>query len=202
MEPTHSQVRIYCSQTNQDAHLERALTFKNSANLHCLWNICLPVICLCALYCGLPMSLTSLKKQDDITAQEIGDDESDTRESTLLCDMQEDDSDHLEVLLQGPTYMEMSFRGTPVPLAKKISCANTVIATPPLPNFPNRDEGMPPPPLLKWQCQPSSTSYPSLTVHHLPRCCHYTSLVETRMLNNPRPVEVKMFSNTKRLLVR
>jgi len=50
--------------------------------------------------------------------------------------------------------------------------------------------------------QSSSTNYPSLMVHHPPRRCRYASLVETRMFRNPRPVQIRTFPNTKRLLLR
>jgi len=50
--------------------------------------------------------------------------------------------------------------------------------------------------------KPSSTSHPSLTMHHLPRRCRNPSLGDTRMLNNPRPVQIRTFPNTKRLLLR
>jgi len=52
MEPTPSQVRNHYSQKNPEAHLERALAFKKAANLHCLSNVCLPIICLRASCCG------------------------------------------------------------------------------------------------------------------------------------------------------
>jgi len=50
---------------------------------------------------------------------------------------------------------------------------------------------------------PSSTNYLSLTVHHPPgHWCFPTSLVETRIVHNLRPVVIRMFPNTKRLLLR
>jgi len=48
----------------------------------------------------------------------------------------------------------------------------------------------------------SSTNYPSPMVHYPPRCCRYATLVETRMFHNPRPVQIRMFPNTKMLLLR
>jgi len=48
----------------------------------------------------------------------------------------------------------------------------------------------------------SSTNHASLTVHHPPRRCRYTSLVETRMFHNPSPVQIRTFPNTKRQLLR
>jgi len=51
--------------------------------------------------------------------------------------------------------------------------------------------------------QPSLTNFPSLTVHHPARhWCFPTSLVETRIFHNPRPVVIRTFPNTKRLHLR
>jgi len=51
--------------------------------------------------------------------------------------------------------------------------------------------------------QPSSTNFPSLTVHHpAGHWCFPTSRVETRIFHNPRPVVIRTFPNTKRLLLR
>jgi len=50
--------------------------------------------------------------------------------------------------------------------------------------------------------QPSSTNLPSLTMHHPPRRCHNPSLVETRMFHNTRPVHIRTFPYTERLLLR
>ena len=74
--------------------------------------------------------------QDDETDQEIGDDESeDTGESTLSSDIEEDDLNHQqEVLHLGQARRDKSLRTTRVPLPKKRSRADTVIAHPPLPN--------------------------------------------------------------------
>jgi len=33
-------------------------------------------------------------------------------------------------------------------------------------------------------------------LHHPPQCCHYPGLVETRVLHNRRPVEIRMLPNT------
>ena len=52
------------------------------------------------------------------------------------------------------------------------------------------------------KCQPSSTSHLSLTVHHPPRRRCNPSQVETRMLHNPRPVQIRNFPDTKRLRLR
>jgi hypothetical protein len=49
----------------------------------------------------------------------------------------------------------------------------------------------------------SSTNYPSLTMHNLPGHWFYpTSLVETIIFQNSRPVVIRMFPNTKKLLLR
>jgi len=90
--------------------------------------------------------------QDDETDQEIGDDESeDTGESTLSSDIEEDDLDHQqEVLHLGQARRDKSLRTTRVPLPKKRSRADTVIARPPLPNSRNLPAAMAPP-LLKRQ---------------------------------------------------
>ena len=94
--------------------------------------------------------------QDDDTDQDIGDDESegeseDTGESTLSSDIEEDDLDHQqEVLHLGQARRDKSLRTTRVPLPKKRSRADTVIARPPLPNSRNLPAAMAPP-LLKRQ---------------------------------------------------
>jgi len=51
-EPTPSQVRNHYSQKNQETHLESAIASKKAANHHCPSNVCLPIICLGASYCG------------------------------------------------------------------------------------------------------------------------------------------------------
>jgi len=52
------------------------------------------------------------------------------------------------------------------------------------------------------ESRPSPTNHPSLTMHHLPRCCRKPRLLETRMINNPRPVQIRTFRYHKRLLLR
>jgi len=88
--------------------------------------------------------------QDDETHQEIGEDDSeDTGESTLSSDIEEDHLDHQpEVLHLGQARRDKSLGTTRVPLPKKRSCADTVIARPPLPNSRNLPAAMAPP-LLK-----------------------------------------------------
>jgi len=90
--------------------------------------------------------------QDDETDQEIDDDESeDTRESTSSSNIEEDDLDHQqEVIHLGQACRDKSLRTTRVPLPKKQSRADTVIAHPPLPNSRNLPAAMAPP-LLKRQ---------------------------------------------------
>jgi len=90
--------------------------------------------------------------QDDETDQEIGaDDSEDTGESTLSSDIEEDDLDHqLEVLHLGQARRDKSLHTTRVPLPKKRSRADTVIARPPLPNSRNLPAAMARP-LLKRQ---------------------------------------------------
>jgi len=90
--------------------------------------------------------------QDDETDQEIGEDDSgDTGQSTGSSDIEEDDLDHQpEVLYLGQAHRDKSLRTTRVPLPKKRSRADTVIACPPLPNSRNLPAAMAPP-LLKRQ---------------------------------------------------
>ena len=85
--------------------------------------------------------------QDDETDQAIGDDDSeDTGESTLSSNIEEDNLDHQqEVLHLGEARQDKSLCTTRVPLPKERSCANTVIARPPLPNSRNLPAAMTPP---------------------------------------------------------
>jgi len=98
-------------------------------------------------------------KQDDDTNQDIGDGESegeseDTGESTLSTDIEQDDLDHQqEVLLLGQARRDKSLQTTRVPLPKKRSRADSVIACPLLPNS-RKPPGPTAPPLLK--CQKSA----------------------------------------------
>jgi len=98
------------------------------------------------------MCIISLLKQDDNTDQEFNDDKSEEPgESTLSSNIEEDDLYHQQkVLLLGQVHRDKSLRTTRVPLPKKRSSANTVIARPPLPNFLNPAGAMAPP-LLKHQ---------------------------------------------------
>ena len=147
MEPTPSQVRNHHSQTNQEAHLQRALEFQNAANLHCPTNVCLPIIRHCALCCGWPISPISSLTRDDYPDLEIGDDDSEyPGESTLPSYFIQDDLDHQQVVLPlGQARQDKSFWTTRVPLPKKWSLANTDIGCPPPPNIQNPAVAMAPP---------------------------------------------------------
>jgi hypothetical protein len=85
--------------------------------------------------------------QDDKTNQEIGDTDSEnTGESTLSSDIKEDDLDHqLEVFNLCQWRRDKSLHTTRVPLPKKWSRADPVIACPPLPNSRNLPAAMAPP---------------------------------------------------------
>ena len=95
-------------------------------------------------------------KQGDDTDQDLGDGDSegeseDTGESRLSSDIEEDNLDHQqEVLLLGQARRDKSLRTRRVPLPKKRSRADTVIARPLLPNS-RKPPGSMPPPLLKRQ---------------------------------------------------
>jgi len=94
-------------------------------------------------------------KQGDDTDQDIGDGESegesaDTGESTLSSNIEEDDLCHQqEVLLLGQAHWDKSLRTTRVPLPKKRSHADTVIARPLLPNSRKPPGSMAPPQLKR-----------------------------------------------------
>jgi hypothetical protein len=85
--------------------------------------------------------------QDDKTNQQIGDtDSEDTGESTLSSDIKEDGLDHqLEVFNLCQRRRDKSLHTTKVPLPKKRSRADSVIACPPLPNSQNLPAAMAPP---------------------------------------------------------
>jgi hypothetical protein len=102
MEPMPSQVRNHYSQKNQEALLERALTFNNAANLRCPSYVCLWKICHCALCCWWLLSPISLLKPDDNPNQEISYDKGKSEypgEPTSSSAMQVDDGDHKQKLL-------------------------------------------------------------------------------------------------------
>jgi hypothetical protein len=90
--------------------------------------------------------------QVDATNQEIRDDHSEyARESTLSFDIEGDDLDHEPVVLHlGQARRDKAVHTTMLPLPKKQSHANTVIACPLLLNFRNLSAALAPP-LLKGQ---------------------------------------------------
>jgi len=77
------------------------------------------------------------RQDDDDTDREITNDKSeDPRESTLLSDIEDDDLDNLQkVLHQDQARHDKTLQTTRVPLPKKRSRADTVIAHTPLPNL-------------------------------------------------------------------
>jgi len=93
-------------------------------------------------------------KQGDDTDQDLGDGDSegeseDTGESRLSSDIEEDNLDHQqEVLLLGQARRDKSLRTRRVPLPKKRSRADTVIARPLFPNS-RKPPGSMAPPLFK-----------------------------------------------------
>jgi len=105
------------------------------------------------------LSPIGLLKQDDDPDQELIDDESDgSGESPLSSEIAGDDLYHLQkVLLLRQVGQDKSLRNGRVPLLKKRSPADTVIALPPHPNSRNPAAAMAPP-LLKHQSQLSSTN--------------------------------------------
>jgi hypothetical protein len=78
-----------------------------------------------------------MKQEDDNTDWEISNDEcKDSGQSTLSCDIEEDDWDiRQEVLHLDQTRCDMTITITRVPLPKTQSSADTVIARAPLPNL-------------------------------------------------------------------
>ena len=111
-----------------------------------------------------------LKKQDDDDInREISNDESeDLGESTVSCNIEEDDFDiRHEVLLLRQARRDQPIRTTRVPPPKKRSCADTVIARAPLPN-PQHPAGAIAPPLLKRQMSVINLSPESDIVQALP----------------------------------
>jgi len=113
------------------------------------------------------MSPVSLLKQDDDTDQVISDDNcEDHTESNISYDIDEDDSNHQqEVWLLCQVRQDRLSQPTRVPLRKTQSCADTVVACPPLPNSRNPAVAMTPA-LLKHQ---KSTLLNKLSdSHHTP----------------------------------
>jgi hypothetical protein len=77
--------------------------------------------------------------EDDKIDQEIGDDDcEDTGESTISSDIEDDDLDYEQKVIHlGQARRDKSLRTTRVPLPKKWSHTDTVIARPPIPNSRN-----------------------------------------------------------------
>jgi len=119
------------------------------------------------------MSPISLLMQDNDPNQLLRDDESEhPRESTLSSDIQRHDFDHQQqILLLGQSSQDKLLQNARVPLPKKRSRADSVIARPPLPNSRNPARAKAPP-LLKRQkatllnklsesdCAPSTQAMP------------------------------------------
>jgi len=202
MEPTPSQVRNDYSQKNQKKQHERALAFNKAVNYHFPSNVCCPVMCLPTSPYRWLISLIWLMKQDDVTDQNISDDARDgdsvhTGWSTLSSNIEQADFDDQQgVLCVGQVggltcYKAQGFhhqRNEAMP-----------ILTLHAPCFQLSDIH---PGQLHHHCsnanrKPSSTNHPRLTMHYPRRCCCNPSLVETRMLHNQSPVQIRMFPNTK-----
>jgi len=203
MEHTPSQVKNHYFRNNQEAHLERALAFKKAANLHCPSSVCLASICLRASYCGWLISLISIMYPDDKTYQEIGDDNSDTGESSISSNIEEDDLDCQQVVLhpdQAPGTSHYALQGFHCHRNRAVLILSLDAFCFQIPEIN----------LRQWhhhcsnaKSHPASTNYPSLTVQHPPgHWCFPTSLVETRIFHNPRPLAIGIFPNTKTLLLR
>ena len=156
IKPMPSRVRNHYSLKDQEAHLQRALAFKKAANHYCSSDVCLPIAYLCACDWGLLMCAISLIKKSDDTVLVIGDDEcEDTTETTFSSEIEETCSNHqLEVQLLREVHREKSLSTTWVPLPKTWSCANTVIACPPLPISWNPAVAMAPPWLKRQKSTP------------------------------------------------
>jgi len=155
MEPTASQVRNHYSQKIQEAHVVWAVSraCKKTINFHCQSNVLMPT-----QHLGIVLGIANIrviiviKQDDDDTNQEISDDDcEDPGEFTLSSDIEEDDLDsHHEVLHVDQALRDKTLRTWRVPLPKKWSSADTVIACNPLPNLPH-PPGAIAPPLLKRQ---------------------------------------------------
>jgi len=101
---------------------------------------------------GNVRAIILMKQNDDNTDQEISDNQSeDPGESVSSSDIEEDDSDNQqEVLHLDQAHCDKTIQTTRVPLPKKQSCADTVIARTSLPNLWH-PAGAIAPPLLKLQ---------------------------------------------------
>ena len=110
-----------------------------------------------------------MKQDDDDTDRDININESeDPGQSTLSSDIEEDDLDiRQEVLHLDQVRHHKTIRTTRVPLPKKWSHADTVIANTPLPNLRHPARGLAPP-LLKHQKSVINISCESDIVQALP----------------------------------
>jgi len=139
--------------------------------------------------------------QDDLTNQEFGDDDSeDTIASTLLFDIEQDDLDHQQKVLRCARTSHYALHGfhcqrkRAVPILSLHTLRFQILEI----YLRQRHHHC-----SNAKSHPSSTNYPSLTVHHSPRhWCFPTSLVDTRIFHNPRPVVIRTFHNNKRALLR
>jgi len=205
MEPTPSQVRNYYSKKNQQAHLEGglALAFNKTVNFNCPSNVWLPALSLYPLNSRWLMSLILLMKKDDGTHQEeIENEESeDTGDWTLSSNITVDNLDsqwHSNILAR--------HHGTSQYKLQEIQCHR--IGTVPILSLYTLHFQIPNIQLGQWhnhhsnaKSQPSSITYLSVAVHHLPRCSCCPSLLETRVFHKSRPVEIRTFPNTEALLL-
>ena len=144
------------------------------------------------------MSPMTLMLWDDDTDQEINvDKRKDSGDGTLSSYIEEDrlDDHQWEVLLLRQVLREKALLTTRFPLPKQQRSA--VLSFNAL-HFQI-------PKIQLRQChhhcshansQPSSTPLLSLMVQP-PRCSHYSSPLETRILHNQRPVDIRIFTNTK-----
>jgi len=199
-----SQVRNHYSQKNHEAHLEWALAFVSRRE---------PIFIADQMFehSTQPSSMVLdianvwakilVKQDDDDPDQEISDDVSeDPVESTLSSDIKQNDlAKQQEVFHQDPAHCAKTFQMTKIPLPKKLSHADTVIVHTSLPNQRHPD-GVIAPPLLQRKTQ-LLTYYVNLTLYP-PRRSRFPKLVETRVFFNWSLVEITMFLNITRLLLR
>ena len=142
-----------------------------------------------------------IKQFDNDTDREISENKCENPgESTLSSDIEEDDLDNqLEVQHLDQERCGKTIQTTRVPLPKKRSRAETVIARTSLPNLRHPARAIAPQ-LLKRESQPST--YHAILMLYPPRRSHFPRLVETRMFLNQSLVEITRFLNTKRRLLR
>jgi hypothetical protein len=133
-------VRNHYSQWNQEPQVERALTINQGPNLPFQSTVSVPIICLPASYCRGLIYPIILRKQDEDTDLDIGNDESkgksdDMGESIVLSEIEEHDLSHqLHVLLPGQAHWDKLLETTRVPLPKKQRHTDTVSSHPLFPN--------------------------------------------------------------------